>query len=661
MNTQKETQSNANTPRGQRCPAVFRNRKDAALQWVSRVLFWAGPFVNLLMVELLNQKNPFSNLNFTEVWMNMALYVLLYTVVWLILGRRRRTPAAVSTFCFLFGTVNYYVIRFRVKILFPSDITSWQTAANVAGTYDFTPAGWFFGALAVFVVYLLVIKFVMVPQTRRSGFPKQKHLPEVLMGLASAGYIFAFFFSSWLPNAGIKVQQWKTQSNGFLLNFSIALRYSTVEEPDGYSLEALTDLISTLTEEQADEDTSMEVIQDYNFSSTQMLEAREYDSDPDETVTPTNIICIMDETFADMSIFDALDVSGDTCPFFHSLQENTIKGWMYSPVTGGGTASVEYEFLTGNSQTFLPEGTVAYDLYVKDEQPSLVSWAAALGYSTTAFPPYYSSGWNRPLVYAYMGFDDQIYTTDLTNKEFIRGYVSDSFDFQTLMQITEEQNANGEKSFIFNVTIQHHGGYAQSRSNLTRYLTAGEEQAGEDETTEQFLDLMRATDEALEELITYYSSIDEPTIIVFFGDQQGQLDTEVYEALYGKDLDDRTLTEVEQQYVTPFFIWANYDIEEAQDVMISTNYLSTLMVAQTNLPMTGYQQFLANLYEELPVINPIAYIDKDGNITDDSSELTEEQQELLTQYSYLSYYSLFQRTDDETVTSFYYLDGYEAD
>ncbi len=661
MNKQKETQSNTKSPLGQRCPALFRNHKDAILQWVSRVLFWAGPFVNLLMVELLNQKNPLENLNYTEFVMNLALYILLYAVVWLILGRRRRTAAAVSTFCFLFGTVNYYVIRFRGKILFPSDITSWQTAANVAGTYDFTPDGWFFGALAVFVVYLLVIKFLMVPQRHRSGFPKQKHIPEVLMGLASVGYIFAFFFSGWLPNAGIKVQQWKTQSNGFLLNFSIALRYSRVEEPDGYSLETLTDLITTLTEEQADDDGTMAVIQDYNFSSTQMTEAQDYDSDPDETITPVNIICIMDETFADLSIFDALDVSGDTCPFFHALQENTIKCWMYSPVTGGGTASVEYEFLTGNSQPFLPEGPVAYDLYVKAEQPSLVSWAAALGYSTTAFHPYYSSGWNRPMVYAYMGFDDQIYTTDLTDKEYIRGYVSDSFDFKTIEQITEQQNANGEKSFIFNVTIQNHGGYAQSWSNLTRYLTVGEDQAGEDETTEQFLDLMRATDEALEELITYYSNIDEPTIIVFFGDHQGKLDTEVYEALYGKDLDDRTLTEVEQQYITPFFIWANYDIEEAQDVMISTNYLSTLMVAQTNLPMTGYQQFLANLYEELPVINPIAYIDKDGNITDDSGELTEEQQELLTQYSYLSYYSLFQRTDNETVTSFFYLDGDEAD
>lgn len=635
--------------------SLTAEQKKALRLWASRVLFWLGPLINLLMVEVLNERNPFTNLNLEEWVMNLALYAVVYGLLWLVLGRRRRTAATASVLLFLFGLVNHYIIRFRGKILFPQDILSWRTAANVAGTYDFKPDNWMYGAAAILAAYLLLIAFVMVPQKRREGFPKQRHIPEIAIGVASVGYLIAFFFTPWLPAVGIKTQQWNTQCNGFLLNFSIALRYSRVEQPEGYSLTALSDLIDGLTEAQAETDSTMTPIQDYNFTSFQQAEPVEFDSNPDETVTPTNIICIMDESFADMSVFDRLDVSGDTMPFLHSLQENTIKGWMYSPVTGGGTATVEYEFLTGNSQTFLPNGTVAYDLYVKDEQPSLCAWAKALGYSTTAFHPYYSSGWNRPVVYAAMGFDEQIYTTDLTNKQFVRGYVSDAFDFQTLREITERQNANGEKSFIFNVTIQNHGGYTQSWSNLPRYLTVGEEQAGEDDSTEQFLDLMRSTDDALEELIEYYASIDEPTIIVLFGDHQGSLGTATYQALYGKELGERTTTEVEQQYVTPFLIWANYDIAEAQDVMISTNYLGSLMIQQTNLPMTGYQRFLADLYQELPVINLVGYIDKDGIVSDDAGGLTEHQRALLLEYEYLSYYSLFQR--DDAIKPFFYLDA----
>jgi phosphoglycerol transferase MdoB-like AlkP superfamily enzyme len=642
---------------GHRLPKLTHRQWELLRLWVSRVLFWLGPFVNLLMVEVLNERNPFENLDWTEWWMNLALYIVLYALGWLILGRRRRTAATMTTLLFLFGIVNHYVIRFRGKILFPQDILSWQTAANVADGYDYTPDEWMYGAFAIFAVYLLLIAFVMAPQKKREGFAKQKHIPEVVLGVAAGGYLIAFFFSPWLPAAGIKTQQWSTQSNGFLLNFSIALRYSQVEQPEGYSQQGLLELIDDLSADQNPDGLGVEMtpIFDPNMASFQQGEGTSSEERDTET-TPTNIICIMDESFADMSIFDLLDVDGDTMPFFHSLQENTIKGWMYSPVTGGGTATVEYEFLTGNSYTFLPDGTVAYDLYVKEEQPSLCAWAEALGYSTTAFHPYYSSGWNRPLVYEYMGFDQQIYTTDLEKEQkyFVRGYVSDDCDFQILKDITQEQNAQGEKSFIFNVTIQNHGGYDQSWSNLSRYLTVNDpDQAGSDETTEQFLDLMRATDEALQGLIEYYASIEEPTIIVLFGDHQGKLDSSAYEALYGKSLDDRTALEVERQYVTPFLIWANYDIAEAQDVMISTNYLSTLMVSQTNLPMTGYQQFLAELYEELPVINPIAYLDKDGKVYEDESDLPEELQAKLLQYSYLSYYNLFQRWEE--AYSFFYL------
>lgn len=92
----------------------------------------------------------------------------------------------------------------------------------------------------------------------------------------------------------------------------------------------------------------------------------------DESVTrPTNLVIIMNESFADFSIFDSFEASEDPTPFLHSLEENTVKGWMYSPVTGGGTATVEFEYLTGFTSLFQPPHTVAYQLYVEEDMPSL--------------------------------------------------------------------------------------------------------------------------------------------------------------------------------------------------------------------------------------------------------------------------------------------------
>lgn len=111
-----------------------------------------------------------------------------------------------------------------------------------------------------------------------------------------------------------------------------------------------------------------------------MLElAEEYPAvEADGSVTrPVNIIAIMNESFADLTIFEGLELEEDPTPFLHSMTENTIKGWMYSPVTGGGTASVEFEYLTGFSTLFQPPHTVAYQLYVEEGMPSWQPWLGA--------------------------------------------------------------------------------------------------------------------------------------------------------------------------------------------------------------------------------------------------------------------------------------------
>ena len=247
---------------------------------------------------------------------------------------------------------------------------------------------------------------------------------------------------------------------------------------------------------------------------------------------------------------------------------------MYSPVTGGGTASVEFEYLTGFSTIFQPPHTVAYQLYAEEGMPSLAALAGSVGYDSTAFHPYKSSGWNRPIVYEDMRFDHQLYEEDVTAPYLIRRYVSDQSDYETLYSITDR--AEGDPAFIFNVTMQNHSSYAQGWNNLEKTITLPTEQRTADTTAEQYLSLMRASDDALRDLIAHYEQSPEPTMIVFFGDHQPPLKNAFYEQLYGKPLDQRTTEEVLKQYATPFFLWTNYDIQEREDVVLSPNYLGVL-------------------------------------------------------------------------------------
>lgn len=595
------------------------NVRERPEQWLSRLIFLLGPWVSFWMVEILNGNDVFSDLYSWQVLMNLIWYYLLFLLCRLILGRRRRAAAAAAGLSFFVGIVNHYVLRFRGRILFPADLTAWETAANVADAFDFSLDAAMRQGAVLLAAYLFLV-WMCVPQRRRDKLPRWL---AGLLVLVEVGYCFVFFKTGALPALGIYTQQWVTQANGFLLNFTVALRYSALDKPEDYSRSQVLELMEAYPTEAGDP----------------------------SVVRPTNLIVVMNESFADLTIFEGLEASEDPTPFLHSMEENTVRGWMYSPVTGGGTASVEFEYLTGFSTVFQPPHTVAYQLYAEEGMPSLAALAGSVGYDSTAFHPYKSSGWNRPIVYEDMRFDHQLYEEDVTDPYLVRRYVSDQSDYEMLYSITDREE--GDPAFIFNVTMQNHSSYAQGWNNLEKTVTLSTEQRTADTTAEQYLALMRASDDALRDLITHYERSSEPTMIVFFGDHQPPLKNAFYEQLYGKPLDQRTTEEVLKQYATPFFLWTNYDIQEREDVVLSPNYLGVLTAQAAGLPLTGFMNFLSRLYEELPVITPVGLITGDGQAVK-REELTGEQQEWLLAYETLNYCGIVDL--DEEVRPMFCLD-----
>ena len=578
-------------------------------KWGARLVFLLGPWACLWMVETLNENDVFSDLYAWQVLMNMIWYYILFAVLRLVLGRIRRACALGICLAFLVGLVNHYVLRFRGRILFPADVAAWRTAANVADGFDYSMDAYIMQAAVLLTAYLFLV-LVCPPQRKRARIP----LPFALAAWGAVlGYCFAFFCTGALPALGIYTQQWVTQRNGFLLNFTVALRYSSVEKPADYSRDQVLEL---------------------------MAQYPALEGDPDRQ--PVNLIVIMNESFADFTLFDSFESSEDPTPFLHSLEENTVKGWMYAPVTGGGTATVEFEYLTGFSSLFQPPHTVAYQLYVEEGMPSLAAVAGSAGYETTAFHPYKSSGWNRVLAYDYLDFDRQMYEEDVVDPYYIRHYVSDRSDYEMIFRTTREQTGN---TFFFNVTMQNHSGYAQGWNNLESTIDLPDRLVRTDGSARQYFALARESDDALRELIGYYSQQEEPTMVVFFGDHQPPLTNSFYEELYGRKLSERTTEEVLRQYAVPFFIWTNYDIQEEQDVVISPNYLGVLTAQLAGLPMTGFMNFLSQLYEELPAVTPVGFVTGDGEYLA-RSELNEEQQRWLEVYETLNYCGMVDLFDE---------------
>ena len=596
------------------------------LAWTGRALLLLLPVLAFALVEYLNY-NSWDDFTPVQIALNLAWYYLLELVFYFI-RRRRRIAAAKWAFGIAWGIgmANHYLISFRGRTLFPGDFLTLRTAANVAGNYDYRPDSMQWLTIGIFAAVLVLLSFL--PREEKRPFDWRGFAPAAA---GTAVFLAVFFGTGWVEGLGIEPSMWTTRGNGLVLNFTVCLKYMKVEKPDSYSQETLAALAGENPSDTADAAASA-----------------------DGGTRPVNVIVIMNESLSDLSVLPGVESNMDAMPFLRSLTENTVKGYAYSSVFGGTTANSEYEFLTGNTTAFLPAGTVPYQMYVSDGDPSLVSQMEALGYTTIAAHPYRSSGWNRPTVYADYGFDEVYFESDFQDRAYMRGdertgYVTDRCDYENLIRWYEEKE-EGQPLFLFNVTMQNHSAYQMAWTNLPKEVWLTGELENRFQTVNQYLSLVYQSDQAFEDLINYFSQVEEPTMILLFGDHQPQVATNFYTDVLGTNPDTAT---AQKKQMVPFLIWANYDIPEAQGVELSLNYLSALLMDTANLPMTGYQKFLSRLWETAPVINTVGIRDAQGNWYGENAALPEELDGAIEDYKVLLYNNVFDKKD--RVESFFTL------
>ena len=596
------------------------------LAWTGRALLLLLPVLAFVLVEYLNY-NSWDDFTPVQIALNLAWYYLLELVFYFV-RRRRRVAAAKWAFGIAWGIgmANHYLISFRGRTLFPGDFLTLRTAANVAGNYDYRPDSMQWLTIGIFAAVLVLLSFL--PREEKRPFDWRGFAPAAA---GTAVFLAAFFGTGWVEGLGIEPSMWTTRGNGLVLNFTVCLKYMKVEKPDSYSQETLAALAGESPSDAADAAASA-----------------------DGGTRPVNVIVIMNESLSDLSVLPGVESNMDAMPFLRSLTENTVKGYAYSSVFGGTTANSEYEFLTGNTTAFLPAGTVPYQMYVSPGDPSLVSQMKALGYTTIAAHPYRSSGWNRPTVYADYGFDEVYFESDFQDRAYMRGdartgYVTDRCDYENLIRWYEEKE-EGQPLFLFNVTMQNHSAYQMAWTNLPKEVWLTGELEGRFQTVNQYLSLVYQSDQAFEDLIDYFSQVEEPTMILLFGDHQPQVATNFYTDVLGTNPDTAT---AQKKQMVPFVLWANYDIPEAQGVELSLNYLSALLMDTANLPMTGYQKFLSQLWETAPVINTVGIRDAQGNWYGENAALPEELDGAIEDYKVLLYNNVFDKKD--RVESFFTL------
>lgn len=594
---------------------------------VQAVLYALIPIATFYLQEVLTH-NPIEDIHIGLHIYNWVLYVLLYTVFFFLLGGMRFAFCLPTILMAAVGIANMFTLELRGAPILPWDIRSAGTAASVLDNMnlDLTPE-------TIHILYGFGILLFLSLHCNLKAPALKKRLAA---GAASAAVLVAMCFgvqTQWLMDT-IDIyempftQGYTYRQNGFLVSFLMNAKYLSIDRPDGYNVAEL-------------EETVDETLEDaFVEGSEDAPEAA-----PTDGQMP-NIIVIMNEAFSDLSVLGDLETNKDYMPYFRSLTENTISGTLYVSVLGGNTANSEFEFLTGDSMAFLPTGSIPYQQYIKSEIPTLVDVLNDQGYYSIAMHPYYASGWERDKVYDWMGFNEKYFINDFSGAQRLRQYVSDWGMYEKIIY-TYKQQRYSEKSdqplFYFGVTMQNHSGYSKEYDNFSNDVHVISDSGKEYKYADTYLSLIAESDRAYEKLINYFTYIEEPTIILMFGDHQPHsMETAFFKELLGTHPLELNLDQTTLRYQTPFKIWANYDIEEETDINISTNYLSTLLMKSAGLELSEYQDYLWQTYQEVPVVTSNFYMDLDGNVYDYQTERSiPEYEDLLNDYATVQYNHLF--------------------
>jgi len=260
----------------------------------------------------------------------------------------------------------------------------------------------------------------------------------------------------------------------------------------------------------------------------------------------------------------------------------------------------------------LPRNSIAYQFFVKPETFSMVSTLKNQGYRAVAMHPYPGDNWNRRNCYNNMGFDEFWDEEQYQGSEIARNYVTDKADYDKIIELVEAKENPEDKLFVFNVTMQNHGGYDVTFDNFEQRVWLTGDLEGKYPKVDQYLSLMKASDEAFEYLLEYFSSYDEPTMIVMFGDHQPAVENEFFEDVSGILNSEMPRDKQIMWYETPFYVWTNYHIQEEEVGRLSAVYLGSHVLDLANVKITPYDAFLVELSETIPVVHFLGCYTSDG-------------------------------------------------
>lgn len=583
---------------------VARGREDEKFNnRLARLSFFLNPLLSFWVLEL--AYNP--DIIYMSPLMVLVNYLIIFAIqllLYLIFRKTKTANTVVLIICLIFGISNDVLMLLRDSPLIPAFLGSLGVAADVAGDTVIEFSGSSLQAFTVGSIRLMAISALNSPRKKISK--KRYFIPLAsYAGVLAVAIVFSanYYIKNTRLSINLRRPSRTYYTEGSPYSFYRLAVNQMIRPPQGYDAKKV--------EEDLDE---------YNNKDLTAQGEKK-----------PNIIIIQSEALADYYKVGDMQTTRDPLEYTKSLKENAIQGHTYVSVLGGGTVNSEYEALTGNTLTFFPDGSYPFQQYVTDGASSIGRLVENQGYETYITHPNKKTNYSREEVWSNLGFENmeflEAYDGNSAEQEdyaystsdmYAHGHVSDKALYEKLIEKFKEKKKD-KPFFAFAVSMQNHGSYGAR--DVGDIDIVGHE--GEDPGANEYLNLVKKSDEDFKELVDFFKTYDEPTIICIYGDHQPQNYKYFMDIAYGPG----GYGNFETHY-TPFTIWANYDIEEESDVDISVNYLTAYLFDKAGLGLqtSAYQNYQLDVMKKYPILTRFNFMNQDmKDVTNDEDFLKEKQ------------------------------------
>lgn len=514
-----------------------------------------------------------------------------------------------AIFCFVLEFVNYFKCVINSAPLVLSDFTLASQFGEVTGYAKSALHFSFQSVLAIVIFIFCALIILLADIILRIKFSKRGHIVLLITDIVLILIVvISPVFTSLTDKISTQFITQEERNEQFGVFYGLYCAYSHSRSNKEIESSAnIDDIIFIPTPSDSDIDIDNEKIDSPNddeYLDSVIEPSDSLQPDDDEPIIP-NVIFLMSESFFDITRLPNITFSQDPVANYHKLAEEYTSGSFLTPAYCGGTAYVEMEVLTGLTSYLLNESdtltSFPSELYA--ELPTVQSEFDAAGYNTIFFHSHTNALYNRDPIYHSMGFDQVLFSDSCgTDAEIQGGYVSDAEFSRKIISLYEERDPE-VPLFMLNVSMENHQPYRADKYSEPSGIKAESEYLNETDLSiiDSYVMGVHHADESLKTLVDYFDTVDEPVMLVFWGDHLPNLKLSdghsIFQKLEYASSDTTTnwdANELKQMLSTEYLIWTNY---EDKDEMIpdhteSCTFLGVHVLEHLNMELNPYFEWL---------------------------------------------------------------------